>query len=336
MRLLLIHLKQSSRAPSYAGTIERAVRRWSRREAGEEELSAVVLLGGLEVLRKITVLKGTYNSRLEVVRGFLETVEEAVEEGKRREGEREKRERERKEGKSGLGVGKMVVGSKGRIESVEMGGGRRGSAAPSTATAQGPGQIDGSPESTPDAAAAAGSADEKRLDKGKGKQPATDTSTSSTNETPYLLPNQPLPTDLVTDTVLDQIPLLEDVFLPELRRRIEKEHLLDDAFPDPDEREEELETPYHWVRRVISGKEGGEGGGGAEGAAAAGDDDGAAARARAREIEIGMGAAQEGVAQLGLGQQQTAPRPQGQAGRGEGVLFSSMSRHMLVSVGRDD
>jgi hypothetical protein len=332
MRLLLIHLKQSSRAPSYAGTIERVVRRWNRREAGEDELSAVVLLGGLDVLRKVTVLKGTYNSRLEVVRGFLEQIEEAVEEGKNNEWDKERKEREKREGKSSAGSGKMVVGRKGGIERVNMGGATR-----NVSVSEGPSI--GADLQQRTSSSSTNECLDANHDKGKGKQCAVNDNAASisameslaiatTVPQHSLIESHALQHNLITDSVLDQIPLLEEIFLPEVRRRVEKEDLLVDAFPNPEDREEELETPYHWVRRVICGEEDGEGEANTT-TSEPGPDQNGEQQAGAATDEAGAVTSVGGPVQ----QQQPPPAPR-QASYG--TMFSSMSRHMLVTVGRGD
>ena len=78
--LLLAHLRASSRAPTYAGTIERKLRGWSRKPPNEEELSVVVVLGGMGKMagKNFSVMKGTYNQRLEVLGSFVDKVEGAA------------------------------------------------------------------------------------------------------------------------------------------------------------------------------------------------------------------------------------------------------------------
>jgi hypothetical protein len=323
MRLLAVHLKQSSRAPSYAGTIERVVRRLTKRPAGEEDLAVFILLGGVEALRKVTVLKGTYNQRLEVVRSFLEMVDRAVEENRAR---KEKVERPR--------VGKMVVGKGGilRMDLLESedenhaasveGLTRRSSSA--TADAISERQQTQQPSSSKH-----GSIDKSR--KGKSKSFSAPTPSTAPVVTPSPLPTgskslaNDLDYSLITETTLSQIPFLEDILLPELRRRIEAEDLLLEILPDPEDREEELETPYNWVRRVITPAE-----------------DGGAARTE--EVRQGEGEETEGMIEVGAatvgavpqqGQQQMQPVQAGGSTANSG-MFGAMSRHMLVSVGRAD
>ncbi|ETN42458.1 uncharacterized protein HMPREF1541_01614 [Cyphellophora europaea CBS 101466] len=305
MRLLGIHLKASSRAPTYAGTIERALRRWTRRPAAEEELAIVMLLGGLDVMRRVTMLRGTYNSRLEIVRGFLEEVEEAVEARKLQQQQgKDQREKSR--------VGRMVVGKRG-IERVEL---------LEDATADRSTERVGAPDGLP-------------LDhKGKGvdARPQANDTSSAPPETSRSISGDDdpiaalaLPHHLLTEGVLDQIPLLEDILLPELRRRIEAEGLVD-HLPEED-REEELETPFHWVRRVICGEE--------EGLKNENQSTQQDEEEPAHDAGIGVwDAAATQAAQAP--QQPTPPQQGGRRGSGSPAMFGSMSRHMLVSLGRDD
>lgn len=72
--LLLQHLRQLSRAPSYVGTIERRLRGWSRRPPTDPQLAQVIIIGGIPLLSKLSVLKGTYNQRVEIIGSFLDKI----------------------------------------------------------------------------------------------------------------------------------------------------------------------------------------------------------------------------------------------------------------------
>lgn len=72
--LVLEHLRQLSRAPSYVGTIERRLRGWTRQSPTEAQLAQVVILGGIPVLSQLSVLKGTYNQRVEILGSFVDKV----------------------------------------------------------------------------------------------------------------------------------------------------------------------------------------------------------------------------------------------------------------------
>ncbi|KPI35292.1 uncharacterized protein AB675_3739 [Cyphellophora attinorum] len=229
--LLTIHLKQSSRAPSYTGTIERALRGWSRKPPGSEQLAMVTLLGGLEELRQITVLKGTYNQRLETLKTFLIKIEESVEDQK-------VRDEAVAQGPKPVG-GKMFIGPKGieRIEHVYS-------------------DVDDASSKIEKGKLRA--EDEQSSSPVDAIPPSTLTGDLTTSHKPAL--------HLLSEDVLSLIPALEDLLLDPLRRRIESEvvdtdtnrHLLD--FLPEEERENELETPFLWLDRIVSG-EGGIGGG---------------------------------------------------------------------------
>ncbi|RVX68442.1 hypothetical protein B0A52_07442 [Exophiala mesophila] len=72
--LVLEHLRQLSRAPSYVGTIERRLRGWTRQSPTEAHLAQVVILGGIPVLSQLSVLKGTYNQRVEILGSFVDKI----------------------------------------------------------------------------------------------------------------------------------------------------------------------------------------------------------------------------------------------------------------------
>ena len=74
------HLLASSRAPTYAGTLERRLRGWSRKPPTEDELGIVVILGGMERMagKSFSLMRGTYNARLEVLGGFVDQVSSAA------------------------------------------------------------------------------------------------------------------------------------------------------------------------------------------------------------------------------------------------------------------
>ena len=219
--LLTLHLRQSSRAPSYTGTIERALRGWSRKPPGTEQLAMVVLLGGLEELRSITVLKGTYNNRLETLKAFLIKVEDSVEERKVRDAV------------LGIGpkprVGKMLIGPRG-IEKVELDGDQT-----TESSFKSPAQATNTTNTILQAA----------------EIPSRDL-TDSHKPALHLLSEDVL-------TLIPQLE--DILLLPLRRRieteildPAANNHLLD--FLSEEDRGEELETPYHWVDRMASGDEG--------------------------------------------------------------------------------
>jgi hypothetical protein len=72
--LLLQHLRQLSRAPSYVGTIERRLRGWSRRPPADSQLAQVIIIGGIPLLSRLSVLKGTYNQRVEIIGSFIDKI----------------------------------------------------------------------------------------------------------------------------------------------------------------------------------------------------------------------------------------------------------------------
>jgi hypothetical protein len=73
-QLILLHLRASSRAPTYAGTIERKLRGWSRKPPADDDLAQLVVLGGIDQLSRISIMKGTYNQRLEMIHAFMDKV----------------------------------------------------------------------------------------------------------------------------------------------------------------------------------------------------------------------------------------------------------------------
>lgn len=73
------HLRSSSRAPTYAGSIERKLRGWSRKPPTEADLATFVVLGGIPELCKLSMLKGTYNQRIDVIWSFVDKVHGEVE-----------------------------------------------------------------------------------------------------------------------------------------------------------------------------------------------------------------------------------------------------------------
>ncbi|EXJ92269.1 hypothetical protein A1O3_00819 [Capronia epimyces CBS 606.96] len=68
------HLRSLSRAPAYAGSIERRLRGWSRKPPSDADLATLVVLGGIPELCKLNMLKGTYNQRIEVIGSFVDKV----------------------------------------------------------------------------------------------------------------------------------------------------------------------------------------------------------------------------------------------------------------------
>lgn len=71
------HLRALSRAPTYAGTIERRLRGWSRKSPTDTDLTQYVIFGGIPELSKLSMLKGSYSSRIEVIGAFNDKVSSA-------------------------------------------------------------------------------------------------------------------------------------------------------------------------------------------------------------------------------------------------------------------
>lgn len=72
------HLRSLSRAPSYAGSIERRLRGWSRKPPTETDLMQFTVFGGVPELCKLSMLKGTYNQRIEMIGSFVDQVSSAA------------------------------------------------------------------------------------------------------------------------------------------------------------------------------------------------------------------------------------------------------------------
>ncbi|KIX09071.1 uncharacterized protein Z518_00149 [Rhinocladiella mackenziei CBS 650.93] len=72
------HLRSLSRAPTYAGSIERRLRGWSRKVPTKADLATFIVLGGIPELCKLSMLKGTYNQRIEVIGAFVDKVSNAA------------------------------------------------------------------------------------------------------------------------------------------------------------------------------------------------------------------------------------------------------------------
>jgi hypothetical protein len=320
MRLLIYHLKSSSRAPAYAGTLERAIRRWSKRPAGEEELAIIVLLGGLDWLRRVTVLKGTFTKRIDTLRLFLEEIEEAVElnalVGKMptmKVAVASARAREPSYVTQQFVTGRMVLGARG-IEKVV-------SAPPSTSAS--------TPETKP---TSTGQDEMQRVTTEPNVRFEAQQQHGDDGAEQSPIASLALNHALLTEAAVDNIPILEEILLPLLRKRIEAEGLLGEM--DELEREREFESPFFWVRRVVAGLYTG-----VEGAVGAGEEGegesmlgGGGDGGNGPLDEQGQGGTLHG--QVHAQQQQQQQHHQGR--RGSASLFNSMSRHMLVSVGRDD
>lgn len=75
--LILLHLRTSIRSPTHASTIERRLFGWGRKPPTDTDLSQVMILGGVEQLSKLSVMKGTYNQRLETIATFVDKVSAA-------------------------------------------------------------------------------------------------------------------------------------------------------------------------------------------------------------------------------------------------------------------
>ncbi|KIW12878.1 hypothetical protein PV08_08065 [Exophiala spinifera] len=72
------HLRALSRAPTYAGTIERRLRGWSRKSPTEADLATFVIFGGIAELSKLSMLKGSYTQRIDVIGSFTDKITLAV------------------------------------------------------------------------------------------------------------------------------------------------------------------------------------------------------------------------------------------------------------------
>ncbi|KAK5189197.1 hypothetical protein LTR92_010829 [Exophiala xenobiotica] len=72
------HLRALSRAPSYAGTIERRLRGWSRKCPTEADLALFVVFGGIPELSKLSMLKGSYSQRIDAIATFTDKVTSAA------------------------------------------------------------------------------------------------------------------------------------------------------------------------------------------------------------------------------------------------------------------
>lgn len=72
------HLRALSRAPTYAGTIERRLRGWSRKSPTEADLAIFVIFGGISELSKLSMLKGSYTQRINMIGSFWDRVMLAV------------------------------------------------------------------------------------------------------------------------------------------------------------------------------------------------------------------------------------------------------------------
>ncbi|KIV86506.1 hypothetical protein PV11_02116 [Exophiala sideris] len=71
------HIRGLSRAPTYAGTIERRLRGWSRKSPTDIDLAQYVIFGGIPELSKLSMLKGSYTSRIELIGAFNDKVSSA-------------------------------------------------------------------------------------------------------------------------------------------------------------------------------------------------------------------------------------------------------------------
>lgn len=72
------HLRALSRAPTYAGTIERRLRGWSRKSPTESDLAIFVIFGGISELSKLSMLKGSYTQRIDIIGSFTDKIMLAV------------------------------------------------------------------------------------------------------------------------------------------------------------------------------------------------------------------------------------------------------------------
>ena len=73
-KILVSAMRQKLRPPTYAGTLERRLRGWSRPPAADADIAVLLLLGGLESVTRVISLP-KYAARLEALHSFLDKAE---------------------------------------------------------------------------------------------------------------------------------------------------------------------------------------------------------------------------------------------------------------------
>jgi len=77
-QLAQLHLRDATRAPTFAGSFERKLRGWSRKAPTEEELARFLVLGGIPQISKVGMMHGSYNSRLGVLGDYVDKLDHAT------------------------------------------------------------------------------------------------------------------------------------------------------------------------------------------------------------------------------------------------------------------
>lgn len=68
------HLRSLTREPMYSGSFERRLRGRSRKPPTPHDLAQYIIFGGIPELAKLSMLKGTYHERIEVINSFVDKV----------------------------------------------------------------------------------------------------------------------------------------------------------------------------------------------------------------------------------------------------------------------
>jgi hypothetical protein len=76
--LVLQHFRQLSRSPSYIGPFERRLRGKGRSLFADADLAQYIILGGIPQLCKLSVMKGTFYQRSDIIWSFLDKVESGI------------------------------------------------------------------------------------------------------------------------------------------------------------------------------------------------------------------------------------------------------------------
>jgi hypothetical protein len=76
-KILLSAFRQKLHPPTYAGSIERRLRRWTRNAASDEDMTKMLLLGGMREVYRIMKCSG-YTSRLAELQRFISKVDGSV------------------------------------------------------------------------------------------------------------------------------------------------------------------------------------------------------------------------------------------------------------------
>jgi hypothetical protein len=73
------HLRQLSRAPMFAGSIERRFMGRNRKQPSTSDLAQYVVFGGIPALSKLSMLKGSYQERIQVIGTLVDELASAAE-----------------------------------------------------------------------------------------------------------------------------------------------------------------------------------------------------------------------------------------------------------------